>query len=177
MKESLERIEQRLAGPRNLEAPPLHLWHPALSGDIDIRIARDGQWFHEGRPIKRDAIVRLFASILRREDDGDYYLVTPAEKWRIRVEQHPLLVVAVDGVQTPDGPELQLGLNTGKRVVVDQQHPLFLDPDCDGIAAIRLDHGLSALCNRNAWYQLVALADDEGIVTSQGIAFRLAEQA
>ena len=175
MKKSLERIEERLTGARNLDEPPLHLWDPPLSGDIDIRIAADGQWFHEGRPIKREAIVRLFASILRREADGEYYLVTPAEKWRIQVDKYPLLVIAVDRVPAGEDTVLQLTLNTGKRVPVDAEHPLYLDAAHDSIAAVRLDHGLSALFNRNAWYQLVALADHQGLVSSGGRVFHLAE--
>ena len=79
----LENIEKQLTGGRNYDAPPLHLWHPELSGDIDIHITSDGSWYHEGAKITREAIVRLFASILRREEDGEYYLVTPGEKWRI----------------------------------------------------------------------------------------------
>lgn len=173
MKDSLEQIERQLAGPGRPQAPPLHLWHPPLSGDIDIRIAGDGQWFHEGRPIRREALVRLFASILRREDDGDYYLVTPVEKWRIRVEKHPLLVIAVDPVSAPEGEGLQLTLNTGRQLLVDGAHPLFLDPDCESIAAVSLDNGLSALFNRNAWYQLAGLADDSGVVRRGGLVFPL----
>ena len=174
MKDSLEHIQQQLAEPRKLDAPPLHLWHPPLSGDIDIRIAGDGQWFHEGQPIKRESLVRLFASILRREEDGEYYLVTPVEKWRIRVEKHPLMVIAVELISQAGEDEVQVTLNTGRQLLVDSTHTLFLDPDCEDIAAVHLDHGLSALFNRNAWYQLVALADDHGVVGSGALAFPLA---
>ena len=80
MDEPLQDLEDRIGKRRNFDAPPLHLWHPSLSGDIDIRIAADGSWHHEGSPITRATLVRLFASILRREEDGHFYLVTPAEK-------------------------------------------------------------------------------------------------
>ena len=66
MDEQLEAIEKQV-GKRNFEAPPLHLWHPPLSGDIPIRIAADGTWYHEGRPIRRDSLVRLFSSVLKKE--------------------------------------------------------------------------------------------------------------
>ena len=95
MSNELDSIENQVSGGRNYDAPPLHLWHPDLSGDIDIQITADGSWYHEGEKISRQAIVRLFASILRREDDGEYYLVTPGEKWRITVDVHPLLVTDV----------------------------------------------------------------------------------
>ncbi|MEQ8408625.1 MAG: DUF1285 domain-containing protein [Gammaproteobacteria bacterium] len=78
---------------------PVHLWDPPFCGDIDMRICRDGSWVHEGRPIRRMAMVKLFASILKREGD-EYFLVTPVEKVRIQVEDTPFLAVAMD-VHTP----------------------------------------------------------------------------
>jgi hypothetical protein len=156
MKDPLENIEQQARG-RNYESPPLHLWHPPLSGDIAIRIAADGSWYHEGSPITREALVRLFASILRREEDGHYYLVTPAEKWRIQVELHPLLVTDVEVVDDP-ARELQVTLNTGKQLLVGARHPLALEPSLD-IPYIELEHGLTALFSRTAWYRLVDLAE------------------
>ena len=80
----LDTIAKQARPARNFDEPPLEQWRPALSGDIDIRIASDGSWYHEGEPIRRESIVRVFASILRREEDGEYYLVTPVEKWRIQ---------------------------------------------------------------------------------------------
>jgi uncharacterized protein len=145
---------------RNFDAPPLHLWQPDFSGDIDINIDRDGVWFHEGGKIERDAIVRLFAAILRREDDGDYYLVTPGEKWRIRVELLPLVITDVEYSSSPSGVGVLMAtLNTGKTVAIDRDHPLYLEPAAENIAAIKLPHGLAALCTRAAWYRLVAMAE------------------
>ncbi len=162
MDEQLDAIEQQV-GKRNFDSPPLHLWHPPLSGDIAIEIAADGTWYHEGSRIERESLVRLFAAILRREDDGEYYLVTPGEKWRIRVELHPLVVVDVER----DGAGLlQLTLNTGKRVPVNAEHPLFLEPAVNNVAGVKLDHGLSAIFSRPAWYRLVEFSQEEGGVTS-----------
>ena len=90
MANPLEGIEKQVRR-RNFDSPPLPLWHPPLSGDIAIRIAADGSWYHEGTLIQRKSLVRVFASILRREEDGEYYLVTPGAKWRIEVELHPLI--------------------------------------------------------------------------------------
>ena len=156
--DSLEGIEQQLGKRRNFDAPPLHLWQPALSGDIAIRITAEGDWYHEGGKIERDALVRLFASILRREDDGEYYLVTPGEKWRIVVELHPLMVIDIAVLE--ESGKLLATLNTGRLVEVDETHRLFPDPSADDIAVLQLDHGLTALFNRAAWYRLVALAQD-----------------
>ncbi len=173
MKDPLAEIEKQ-AGGRNYESPPLHLWHPPLSGDIAIRIAADGNWYHEGGPITRAALVRLFANILRREEDGYYYLVTPAEKWRIQVELHALMVTDVEAAGDT-GRQLQVTLNTGKKVPVDTRHPLVLEPSLE-IPYIELDHGLTALFSRAAWYRLVDLAelrDGVAVVHSGDYRFEL----
>ena len=170
MADELDSIARQLDGGRNFDSPPLHLWHPDLSGDIPIVIRRDGSWYHDGDPIVRESLRNLFASILRREDDGEYYLLTPVEKWRIEVEAHALLVTDVESV---DG-ELRLTLNTGRELVVDEEHPLFLDSALDNVAAVKLWHGLTALFSRNAWYRLVELADDSGSIHSAGFSLSLA---
>jgi hypothetical protein len=155
MSDQLQSIQRQLAGSRDFDTPPLHLWQPPLSGDIDIQIAADGRWYHEGTAIAREAIVRLFASILRREEDGHYYLVTPVEKWRIKVELHPLIVTEIDTVEQGGERLLLARLNTGRQVPIDAQHPLFLEPTVGDVAAVKLPHGLSALLSRAAWYRLV----------------------
>jgi uncharacterized protein len=176
-KDPLKQIEQQAGKRRNFDSPPLHLWHPALSGDIPIRITADGCWYHDGDKISRASLVRVFASILRREEDGEYYLVTPTEKWRIEVELHPLIVVDIETGTQADELRLQATLNTGKRVVVDAEHPLFLEPTVGDVAALQLPHGLSALFSRAAWYRLVEMAEDSGgvpVVHSCGQAYPLA---
>ncbi len=175
MDERLKSLEREAGKRRDLENPPLELWNPPLSGDIPIRISGDGRWYHDGGEIKRATLVRLFASILRREDDGDYYLVTPVEKWRIQVERHALMVVDIER-SSNEAEELTAILNTGRRVVLDEQHGLYLDNELEGVAAITLDHGLSGLLTRAAWYRLVEMASDvEGVptVVSRGVAFPL----
>ncbi len=164
MADRLEDIGRQVGEGQPADRPPLERWHPPLSGDIDILILRDGTWLHEGRPIARPALVRLFSSILRCEEDGHYYLVTPVEKWRIRVEAHPLLVTDVEPVGGKGERRLSATLNTGARVIVGEDHPLFLDPAIgEGeVAALSLDHGLSALFSRAAWYRLVDMAEDRG---------------
>jgi hypothetical protein len=166
MDKQLQDIEEQAGGRRNFDAPPLHLWHPPLSGDIPIRITADGQWYHDGGKIEREPLVRLFASILRREEDGEYYLVTPAEKWRIEVELHPLIVTDVATLEEGGVTFLQATLNTGKQVVLGPGHGLFLEPAVGDVAAINLPHGLTALFSRAAWYRLVEMAEEvEGIAS------------
>jgi hypothetical protein len=159
MKAPLESVAAQGASRRDFDSPPLQLWHPAPSGDIPIRINNQGTWYHDGGEIKREALVHLFASILRREEDGEYYLVTPSEKWRIEVESHPLLVTDINALDLAGVQALEATLNTGKRVLVSEQHPLFLDPAVGDIAVLSLPHGLTALCTRSAWYRLVDLAE------------------
>lgn len=165
MTKSLDSIQQQVKR-RNFDSPPLHLWHPALSGDIAINIDAEGRWFHEGSPIQRESLVRVFASILRREEDGEYYLVTPVEKWRITVALHPLIVTDIAVQEEGARAYLQATLNTGKTVPINAQHALFLEPAVGDVAALQLDHGLSALLSRAAWYRLVDMAvEREGVPT------------
>ncbi|MFV8817296.1 DUF1285 domain-containing protein [Haliea sp. E17] len=170
MADPLEQIEQQMQRKRDFDSPPLHLWHPELSGDIDIQIAADGSWYHEGTAIERESLRNLFASILRREEDGEYYLVTPVEKWRIQVQLHPLLVT---DVSSRDG-YLQATLNTGKTVTISPDHPLQPEPSLEGVAVLSLWHGLTALFSRSAWYRLVELADEDNRVHSGDYSYSLA---
>lgn len=176
MQDALESLAKKLASPRDYDSPPLELWDPEFSGDIPIVINAQGDWYHEGGKIKRESLVRLFASILRREEDGHYYLVTPAEKWRIDVEQHALLVTDIALVDSEGIQVLEATLNTDKHIVVDKQHSLFLDHALGDIAALNLPHGLTAICTRAAWYRLVELAepvDGYAILNSGDYEFRM----
>jgi hypothetical protein len=155
----LDSLNDAEEGGRNYESPPLHLWHPECNGDMPIFINSRGEWYHNGGKIKRDSLVRLFASILRREDDGEYYLVTPHEKWRIEVEHHAFLVTDISVMTRVNGQVMEACLNTGKYVSIDKQHPLYLDETMGGIAAMHLPHRLTAVCTRSAWYRLIDMAD------------------
>ena len=156
--------------------PPVDQWDPPLSGTIDIRILADGSWLHEGDPIRRGALVRLFTSILRREDDGAYYLVTPVEKWRIAVDLHPLVVEDVEAVEEAGQVTLLASCNSGRQVPIDAEPPLFSEPAAAGAAVVRLERGLTALFSRKAWGRLVDLAVEEAgqsVVYSAGQRFLL----
>jgi uncharacterized protein len=176
MDAKLQDIEKQLTGKRNYDSPPLHLWQPPLSGDIDIQIDDDGQWFHEGDPITRQSIVTLFSRILRREADGEYYLVTPAEKWRIRVALHPLIVVDADVLGHDSDRVLSLTLNNGSTVDVGPDHPLSTEPRREGVAVVALTHGLTAMFSRACWYRLAELLGDDMVVVSQGYRYPLIPQ-
>ncbi|WP_336366531.1 DUF1285 domain-containing protein [Marinobacter sp. C2H3] len=154
-----EGVEGRIQAslPESDGRPPLEHWHPELSGDIDIRITRDGVWLYQGAPIARESIVRLFASVLRRESDGDYYLVTPVEKWRIRVDDTPLLAHSLS--VTGDGAAQVLSLTTsvGETLAIGEDHPLTMGtyPGGEPRPVIAVRHGLDARMVTSAYYDLV----------------------
>src|SRR3954464_8833946 len=151
----------RLAAERRL--PPVEQWNPTHCGPSDMRIARDGTWFHQGSPIGRAAMVRLFSTILRREPDGRHVLVTPVEKLDIEVEDAPF--VAVEVKSEGEGPRRSLAfrLNTGDMVVAGSDHPLRFEAGEDGPHPyLRVRGGLEALVARPVYYELAELALAEG---------------
>ena len=116
---------------------------------------------------------QLFAGILRREADGDYYLVTPVEKCRVDVALHPLMITDMQVDESGEHSQLLAVLNAGGIFPVGPEYPLKLEQKAGGAAYIELPHGLSALCSRAAWYRLVDLADDDHSITSGGAKFFL----
>ena len=152
---------------------PLDLWNPEYCGEVDMAIAADGTWLHEGVPIKRAELWQLFAGILRREEDSEYYLVTPVEKCRVSVALHPLIITDIVPCQTRKGSGLAALLNAGGHYPVSADYPLKLERKASGAAYIELPHGLSALCSRPAWYRLVDMADEAYSVLSHGARFFL----
>jgi hypothetical protein len=142
------------AKPRRL--PPVHLWEPANVGEIDIVIRKDGSWVHEGGVIGREALVRLFSTVLRKDPDGTY-LVTPHEKLRIRVEDAPFVAVRVDRA----GEALRFTTNVGDEVEAGPEHPLRVATDAAGEPRpyVLVRGGLEALISRPAFYELVELAE------------------
>lgn len=117
----------RLAEENRL--PPVEKWNPTHCGDSEMRIARDGIWFHQGSPIGRPAMVRLFSTILRREADGSFVLVTPVEKLTIQVEDAPFVAVEVKSEGEGRARRLAFRLNTGDAVIAGADHPLRLRGD------------------------------------------------
>lgn len=157
---SLAEIAQ-LAEDRKL--PPVESWHPEREGDSDMRIARDGTWYHEGDPIERPAMVRLFSTILRREADGSHVLVTPAEKLAIEVEDAPFVAVEIKSEGRGESRTLGFRLNTGDLVIAGPEHPLELRESDDGpLPYLHVRAGLTARPSRSVYYELAELALDEG---------------
>jgi len=166
----------RLAAERKL--PPVEQWNPSHCGDSMMRIARDGTWFHEGSPIGRPAMVRLFSSILRREPDQRFVLVTPVEKLDIEVEDAPFVAVELKSEGRGRDRSLGFRLNTGDLIVAGPEHPLRLEDREDGPHPYLLVRGgLEARLARPVYYELAEIALGEGAeppgVWSEGAFFAL----
>jgi hypothetical protein len=168
---SLAEIAAAAARP----TPPVDRWDPPYCGDSGMRIARDGTWYHDGAPIRRPAMVRLFAGLLRREPDGGHVLVTPVEKLAITVEDAPFVAVELMSEGTGAARRLAFRLNTDVPVVAGPDHPLTIDRD--GRPRLRVRPGIDASIARPVYYELAALALDEGAepagLWSDGCFFRL----
>jgi hypothetical protein len=149
-----------------------------------MRIARDGIWYYRGSPINRMPLVKLFASVLRRENDGSYWLVTPAERGRVVVEDAPFVAVAVDKQGAGREQALIFRTNLDEIVTAGPEHPLRIDTAADGSPApyIMIRPGLEARLSRPVFYELAELGEEEAVagetqfgVWSGGLFFRLGD--
>ena len=158
---SLAEIAQAVADQR---LPPVEKWNPTHCGDSEMRIARDGTWFHQGSPIGRPAMVRLFSSILRREADGSHVLVTPVEKLDIAVEDAAFVATEMKAEGKGRDGRLAFQLNTGDLVTAGPAHPLrFAGTPEAPRPYLSVRGGLEALVTRSLYYDLAerALADGD----------------
>lgn len=161
--------------------PPVDRWDPPLCGHSGMRIAADGGWYHDGAPIARPAMVRLFSTVLRREPDGSHVLVTPHEKLTIDVDVTPFRAIAM--TQEGQGRErrIALELDSGDAVILGPGHPLRIVEEAQGPSPrIAVRHGLEALLARPLYYELadIALAEesDPPGIWSDGCFFALQSQ-
>jgi hypothetical protein len=145
--------------------PPVHLWNPPFCGDLDMRIAGDGTWFYLGTPIGRPALVKLFASVLKREGD-QYFLVTPVEKCGIRVEDAPFLAVEMKAEEGPGGRTLHFRTNVDDWVSCGPGHALRFEQE-PGPGGLKPYHhvrrDLWAKVTRALFYDLVALGEEREV--------------
>jgi len=167
------------------EAPPER--GGQLCGDIDMRIARDGTWFYHGSPIGRKPLMKLFASVLKRDSAGDFWLETPAEKCRVRVDDAPFVAVEMSATGSGRKQVLEFRTNVDEIVTAGHHHPLRVEVDektGEPSPYIYVRDGLEALIARAVFYDLVALGAedrDEGGrmrfgVWSDGAFFPLGEE-
>ena len=162
--------------------PPVDKWDPPYCGESGMRIARDGTWYHDGRPIGRAAMVRLFSTILRREPDGSHVLVTPVEKLGVEVECAAFRAVEMTTEGSGRERRIALALDSGDALVVGRDHPLEVVPGAHGPSPrVLVRNGLEAELSRPLYYELAEIALAEGAeppgVWSDGCFFPLAERA
>ncbi len=161
--------------------PPVERWNPPFCGDIDMEIRADGTWFYLGTPIGRAPLVRLFSTVLRKDEDGGTYLVTPVEKVGIRVADAPFLAVEMNASGEGEGQTLTFRTNVGDVVEAGPDHPLrfVVKGENSELKPYLLVRGrLEALVSRAMMYELVGLGETIGIdgvdmfaVRSGGVVF------
>ena len=138
-----------------MKPAPTHLWNPPFCGDMDLLIRKDGVWIHEGKPIKRRELVALFASILCVGSDGDYYLVSPQERVRIKVEKYPFLIQEMDIEGEGRDQSIFFTTNVGEKFQITSEHPLEIsskEPIQEPSVHVR--DGLMAGIGRSVYYRL-----------------------
>ena len=143
--------------------PPVEEWQPEETGDSEMRINADGSWLHQGSPINRPAMVRAFSTLLRREEDGSFALVTPYQKLTIIVEDAPFVAVQMESEGKGKDRKMAFRLNTDHLVVADAEHPLRFPTSEDAPQPyLQVRGGLEALLARPVYYELAeyALSDD-----------------
>lgn len=167
--------------------PPVDKWNPPFCGDIDMEIRADGVWFYMGTPIGRAPLVRLFSTVLRKDEDGKTYLVTPVEKVGIRVADAPFLAVEMAVTEREAGPVLTFRTQVGDIVEAGAEHPLRfeIEPSTGGLKPyVRVRGRLEALVSRAVMYDIAALGEDVPLggidwfsVRSGGCVFPVIESA
>lgn len=136
-----------------------------ISCDSDFRIARDGTWYHQGSPMGRQAMVRLFSTILCRDTSGTYWLKTPVEQCRVEVEDAPFMIIGFRVRDMERGRTLCFKTNVNEWVSVDAEHPLEMRPAPETgemVAYVQIREGLDAKLDRNTYYELMEYVLAEG---------------
>ena len=152
---------QKLIDERRL--PPVERWNPEHCGHSDMRIARDGTWYHQGSPINRPAMVRLFSTVLRREPDGRHMLVTPVEKLEIDVEATAFRATEMQTEGAGRDRNVAFRLDSGDAIVAGSSNPIRIVETADGPSPrVEVRHGLEAELSRGIYYELAELALEEG---------------
>ena len=168
---------QKTAG----ELPPVEKWNPPLCKNVEMQISKDGKWFFMNSLIGREKMIKLFSSVLRLDDDGSYYLVTPVEKIKIDVADKPFVIVTYDKEIIDNQETFFFQTNVGDVVPLNSSHPLrveFSEETEEPSPYLLVRKNLEGLISRNVFYQLVQEASlkadtQELIIKSSGVSFSL----
>jgi hypothetical protein len=170
----IEALAESLEDASRRSYPPVEKWNPERVGEIDIRIAADGAWYHEGDPIRRPALVKLFSTVLRRDDDGRHYLVTPAERLAIQVDVAPLHVTEMYREGAGAAQRIVFRTMTNDVATLDSEHPLTVEIDRETgepTPTVLVRQRLEGLLARSVFYDLVDIAEERTVdgVEVQGV--------
>tara|TARA_X000000368_G_scaffold61502_1_gene43358 strand:+ start:237 stop:821 length:585 start_codon:yes stop_codon:yes gene_type:complete len=164
--------------------PPVEKWNPPFCGEIDMHILRNGKWTYMGSEIKRPAMIKLFSNIIRLDNDGHYYLVTPVEKVRIKVEDVPFIAVSMKKINDKGVSCLSFTTNVQDEVTLSKENPIeiVINDNDEPSPYITIRKNLKALISRSVYYELINMAEEEIIkdkkflvIKSNHISFKLYE--
>jgi len=164
--------------------PPVEKWNPPFCGEIDMHILRNGKWTYMGSEIKRPAMIKLFSNIIRLDDDGHYYLVTPVEKVRIKVDDVPFVAVSMKRIKDKGVSSLSFTTNVKDEVTLSKENPIeiIINDNDEPSPYITIRRNLKALISRSVYYDLINMAEEEIIndkkflvIKSNHISFKLYE--
>ena len=164
--------------------PPVEKWNPPFCGDIDMHILRNGKWTYMGSEIKRPAMIKLFSNIIRLDDDGHYYLVTPVEKVRIKVDDVPFVAVSMNKTEDEGINCLSFMTNVQDVVMLSKENPIeiVINDNDEPSPYITVRKNLRALISRSVYYDLINMAEEEMIddkkflvIKSNNTSFKLYE--
>ena len=164
--------------------PPVEKWNPPFCGEIDMHILRNGKWTYMGSEIKRPAMIKLFSNIIRLDNDGHYYLVTPVEKVRIKVEDVPFIAVSMKKINDKGVSCLSFTTNVQDEVILSKENPIeiVINDNDEPSPYITIRKNLKALISRSVFYDLINMAEEEIIkdkkflvIKSNHISFKLYE--
>tara|TARA_B100001175_G_scaffold272344_1_gene245477 strand:- start:890 stop:1474 length:585 start_codon:yes stop_codon:yes gene_type:complete len=143
--------------------PPVEKWNPPFCGDIDMHILRNGKWTYMGSEIKRPAMIKLFSNIIRLDDDGHYYLVTPVEKVRIKVDDAPFVAVSMNKIKVEGVNCLSFTTNVQDEVTLSKENPIeiVISDNDEPSPYITIRKNLKALISRSVYYDLINMAEEE----------------
>ena len=164
--------------------PPVEKWNPPFCGEIDMHILRNGKWTYMGSEIKRPAMIKLFSNIIRLDNDGHYYLVTPVEKVRIKVDDVPFIAVSMKKIKDKGVNYLSFMTNVQDEVILSKENPIeiVINDNDEPSPYITIRKNLKALISRSVYYELINMAEEEIIkdkkflvIKSNHISFKLYE--
>jgi len=168
----LEKLTQQLSSSEKQKLPPVELWDPPYCGEIDLCIKADGSWYYNGTIFKRQSLVKLFASVLKKEGE-DYFLVTPVEKVKITVEDAPFVLTQWQWLDN-DRSLMQVKTNLDDEFILDNDHPVLIDENDNIYVIVR--RNLLAKVHRNVYYQWVDLAKLRNTDKGTELVFSSAEE-